>query len=147
MVIEEDIWETIEKMRREIDRLTRTMFKPLVLRPIRGIEEFFGKPFADISETEEDVIVRLDMPGIKKEDIEILATPTSIEVKAEARKIVEEKGETFFRRERAYKGYHRMLSLPCEVKTEDIVAEYSDGVLTIRLKKKEKAKKVKVELK
>lgn len=98
------------------------------------------EPYADISETDNEIAIKLDMPGVTKKDIDIVATEDYIEVKAERKEYVEEKKKKFYRQERAYRSYYRKLPLPLKIIPEKMLAEYKDGVLTITAPKKEKVK-------
>jgi HSP20 family protein len=109
-----------------------------------GIERFrekelmkFEIPFADIKEADKELIAEFDLPGIDKADIKLNVTETEIEVKAEKKHEVEEEKKDFFRQERAYQGFYRRSSLPLKVKPDQAEAEYNNGVLTVRMPKKE----------
>ena len=93
--------------------------------------------------------MRLEMPGIPKDDINIEVTPTSIEVSAQHDESKEDKDKNWLRRERSSIGFYRSLELPEELKTDDVNAELKDGILTIKLPKVEpkpehKPKKVQI---
>ncbi len=95
-----------------------------------GIEE--RKPLIDVIETDDEVQVIAEMPGVKKEDIDLNATEKTLEIKAE--------GEN--------RRYHEIVELPCEVVPESAKARYNNGVLEVVFKKKypeKKGKKIKVE--
>ena len=97
-------------------------------------------PAIDMSEKENSILIKLDMPGIEKEDINIIADENNIEVKAKRKEIKEEKGENFFRKERSYRSYQREISVPVKINPDNIQAKYSHGVLTLTVEKKEKEK-------
>ena len=91
--------------------------------------------------------VRLEMPGIPKDNVDIQVTPSGFEIKAECGDTKEEKGKNWLRRECSGMSFYRSLELPEELKTDDVDAELKDGVLTLTLPKSEpkpeyKAKKV-----
>lgn len=95
-----------------------------------GIEE--RKPLIDVIETDDEVQVIAEMPGVRKEDIDLNATEKSLEIRAE--------GEN--------RRYHEIVDLPCEVIPESAKARYNNGVLEVVFKKKypeKKGKKIKVE--
>jgi len=95
-----------------------------------GIEE--RKPLIDVIETDDEVQVIAEMPGVKKEDIDLNATERTLEIKAE--------GEN--------RRYHEVVELPCEVIPESAKARYNNGVLEVVFKKKhpeKKGKKIKIE--
>ncbi len=95
-----------------------------------GVEE--RKPLIDVIETDDEVQVIAEMPGVRKEDIDLNATERSLEIKAE--------GEN--------RRYHEIVELPCEVVPESAKARYNNGVLEVVFKKKhpeKKGKKIKIE--
>ncbi len=95
-----------------------------------GVEE--RKPLIDVIETDDEVQVIAEMPGVKKEDIDLNATERSLEIKAE--------GEN--------RRYHEIVELPCEIVPESAKARYNNGVLEVVFKKKhpeKKGKKIKIE--
>lgn len=110
-----------------------------------AIAEYTGgpvKPAMDVMETEEDITVKTDLPGFKREDIKIDLTEDTLEIKAEFSKETEEEGEeegvTFHRKERRFGSAARTYILPAKVKIDDVTAKFSDGVLTVTMPKLEK---------
>ncbi len=105
------------------------------------------KPLADVKETDDEVVVAVDLPGMDKGDVEISVAEDLLEIKAERKVEKEEKGEEFYRKERSFSRYERSLKLPAGVKAEEARASLQDGVLTVRLPKVEVTtrKKVKIE--
>ncbi len=105
------------------------------------------KPLADVLETDEEVVVTMDLPGMEKGEIEITVAEDVLEVKAEKTAEEEETKEDFYRKERSYSKFERSLKLPAEVKAEEAKANLKDGVLEIHLPKVEVTarKKVKIE--
>ncbi len=96
----------------------------------RGIEE--RKPLVDVIETDDEVQVIAEMPGVNKEDIELNATERTLEIKAE--------GEN--------RKYYETVDLPTEVEPDSAKARYNNGVLEVVIKKKrpaEKGKKIKID--
>lgn len=113
----------------------------------RSFESKFA-PFADISEFGNKIIIRLDIPGVSKEKIDICVTDTTLEVKAKISEVKEIKKENFYKKERHYKGFHRLLKLPVRVEPSSVKADYKSGVLTIRVNKsKEVIQKKKIKIK
>jgi len=101
-------------------------------------------PLADVKETDKEVIVTMDLPGVEKADINIFVSEETLEVKAEQKKVTEEKEEDFYRRERTYSRLERVLKLPAEVKSDETKASLKDGVLEVRLPKVEATVRKKV---
>jgi HSP20 family protein len=102
------------------------------------------KPLADVKETDEEVVVTMDLPGMDKGDVEISVTEDALEVKAERKTEKEEKEEEFYKKERTFARFERSLKLPAEVKADDAKASLKDGVLEVRLPKVEVTARKKV---
>lgn len=132
----EDIFEDIQKMQRDIEKMFLQLSKQIKFPE-------FKEAATDISETEDKIIIKVDMPGVKKENIDLAITQDSISIKAERKEKVEEKKGEFYRKERMYKGFNVYRTLPVKVKPETADAKYEDGVLTIEIEKAEKEKEVK----
>ncbi len=103
-------------------------------------------PKVDISESEKEVVVTANVPGIKSENIEIDVNPDSIKISGKKEKEKEEKKKKFYRYEREYGEFSRFFPLPAEVDPDKVEAKMKDGVLNINLKKtKKEKKKIKIE--
>lgn len=103
-------------------------------------------PAEDLQETKKEIIVTFDLPGVDKKDIKLKVTEKEIIVKAEKKEELKEKRKGFFHQERAYYGFYRQTTLPAAVKPEKAVAEYKNGVLKVKLPKKEIGVKKKKEI-
>ncbi len=104
--------------------------KPETFIKEEGIEE--RKPLIDVIETDDEVQVIAEMPGVNKEDIELNATEKELEIKAESEN----------------RRYYERVELPCEVIPDSAKARYNNGVLEVIFKKKypeKKGKKIKIE--
>jgi HSP20 family protein len=115
-----------------------------------GDEGFFSGGLAtnvDLSETDNSVEVRMDIPGVKAKDIDIQVNGQLLTVSAQREEEREEKGRTFHRIERQSGRYSRSLTLPCHVNESEVAAEYHDGVLSITLPKSEESKAHKIKVK
>lgn len=128
----------------------------------RRFEDFFRRPFSlmgppwwpglklaegeiepsiDIFEEDGDIVVKAELPGMRKEDIEVSLTERTVALSGEKRKEekVEKKG--YYRLERSYGSFARSFNLPAEVRPDDAKAQFREGVLEIRIPKTEEAKK------
>lgn len=140
-------WEELEYMRRKMNRLMRRMWEPVSEEIVEPLSRFGSFP-VDVSETEDEIVVKADLPGFEKTDIAIKVTENSIDISAQRKEEKKEKTETMFRAERRYGAVRRALTLPAEVKPESSRAEFKNGVLEVRLKKtapKKKVKEIKVQ--
>jgi len=97
-------------------------------------------PAVDIYETEQELVVKADLPDIKPEELDIRVENNILTIRGERKfeKKVEEKN--YLRVERSYGSFSRSFSLANTVKTEAIKAEYKNGVLTLTVPKREEAK-------
>ena len=117
------------------------------------VERFFGSerfdwltsrtfsPAVDISETEHEVVVKAELPGIDQKDLDVSVSGGVLTIKGEKKEEKEEKSENVHRVERSYGIFSRSFSLPCEVKTENVEAKFKDGILSLKLPKSETSKK------
>ncbi len=104
-------------------------------------------PAVDIYETDNEIVLKAEIPGVSKEDIKIEVQDGVITLKGEKKVEKEVKEENYHRIERAYGSFQRSFSLPSNVDRDRIKAAYKDGVLEVVLPKKEEAKprEVKIE--
>ena len=117
----------------------------------RGIEERFWGPLArwgesglrvrqplvDLIDEGSEFVVRAELPGVAKEDVDLTVTPRGVEIRAETDRSREEEDKEYYFQERSYQALRRSLSFPEEVKAELSAATLKDGVLEIRVPKKE----------
>lgn len=105
-------------------------------------------PGVDIYETENELVLKIDVPGIKKEEIDVRLENGTLTVKGERQFEAASNSKGYHRIERSYGNFARSFALPETVDPEKVRAEYKDGVLTITVAKKEIAKPraIKVEL-
>lgn len=103
-------------------------------------------PAVDIYETENEIIVQAELPGVDRNDISLNLENNVLTLKGERRFEKETKQDNYHRIERAYGTFSRAFSIPTLVDEDKINAEYKDGILKIALPKKEqiKAKQIKI---
>ncbi|QDV49640.1 Hsp20/alpha crystallin family protein [Gimesia fumaroli] len=101
----------------------------------------------DMSETDDAIEVKMDIPGIQPEEIEVEVIGNTLQITGERKEEQEEKGKTFHRIERTSGSFSRSVKLPCEVQSEHIEAECAEGVLTVKLPKSDFRKPHKVTVK
>ncbi|NWG45694.1 MAG: Hsp20/alpha crystallin family protein [Alphaproteobacteria bacterium] len=105
-----------------------------------GVEEGRLLPTLDLSETEDAIEVKLDVPGLTEKDVEASVTGDLLTLKGHRSHEREEKGRTWHRTERGYGAFQRTVRLPCEVDESGLEARLRNGVLTVRLAKSDRAR-------
>lgn len=98
-------------------------------------------PALDIYEEKDDVVVKVELPGLSKDHIEVQVTDNILTIKGDKKKEEEIKEGNYYHSERSYGAFSRSVELPTEVKTEQVKASFKNGVLEVRLPKTEEAKK------
>jgi HSP20 family protein len=131
-----DPFRGFTRMQREMDRLMRGFLTPVETEEEEGIRV----PSVDISETDTEIVVKAELPGIKKEELEIEVLPETLSLSAEVEREREEEGRIFRRRERVWGRFEREIPLPVEVKPDAANAKLENGLLEIRLPKTEEAR-------
>lgn len=111
-----------------------------------GLSQAFDA-MLDMSETENEVEVRMDVPGIQPEEIDVEVSGNTLIITGERKEEKEEKGKTYHRIERTSGCFSRSVTLPCEVERDQVEAQCDNGVLTITLPKSNLSKSHKVTVK
>jgi HSP20 family protein len=103
-------------------------------------------PAVDIYETENELVLKADLPGVSEKDIDVRVENNMLTVRGERQFETKVKEDDYLRVERTYGSFSRSFGLPNTVNTEGIAAEYKNGVLTVQLPKRaeSKPKQVKV---
>jgi HSP20 family protein len=99
------------------------------------------RPPVDIFENEKhEIVLRAELPGLKKEDLDIRVENNTLTLRGERKRDAEVKQDSYHRIERVYGAFTRAFSLPTTVNAEKVEATFADGVLTITLPMREEAK-------
>jgi HSP20 family protein len=104
-------------------------------------------PAVDVYEDAQKLVLKLEVPGIRREDLDIRVEGRTLSIKGERKFESEEKEENFHRIERRYGSFVRSFTLPATVDTDNIAATTQDGVLCLSLAKKPEAKPKQIEVK
>jgi HSP20 family protein len=88
-------------------------------------------PKIDVFERDNRLVTRVDLPGMKKEDVSVEVTDGHLALSGERKRETEEKKDNFYRNEREYGSFYRVVPLPDGVKLEDVKATFSEGVLEV----------------
>jgi HSP20 family protein len=138
-----DVFSELTRMQQEMNRF---------------FDEFFGErrteliegnwlPAVDVSETDSEMVVRAEFPGMTQDDIELNLQDNVLTLKGEKKQEKKEEKENYHRIERCYGSFTRSFTLPAGVKYDDVKATFKDGVLEIVLPKSEEAKPKKISIK
>jgi HSP20 family protein len=115
----------------------------------RAMEMEDVSPTMDIFEEDGNVVVKAELPGMKKEDIEVTVTDHTMRISGEKKREDKIEKKNYYWEERSYGSFARSVQLPSEVQTDKVEAKFKDGILEVRIPKTEEAKskekKVKVE--
>jgi HSP20 family protein len=127
-------FDELRRMGRQLDRMFRE-FEPM-FREVKPLS-FEGEisPFVDIVDTDKELVVTADIPGVEKEDISIDVKDDMLNIKASRKEEKEEKKKNYWRRERSYNRFYRAIRLPVSVDEKRAKASFKNGVLEVRLPK------------
>jgi HSP20 family protein len=133
-------WEPIREMSNMRDAMDR-LFDDGFGRPFSpALWDTASVPTMDLYQTENDIVVKMGLPGVKPEDIQISVTNGVLCVRGEVKEEKEEKEKTYHLRERRYGSFSRSVSLPSDVDADKAGADFENGILTLTLPKAEEAK-------
>jgi len=132
----------IFRMQREIDQLVDSVFR-------RDTDEDLfpsvWSPAVDVAESDNEYLVKVELPGINKEDVKVTVQDSVLTILGEKKQETEPKN--YHRVERSYGSFQRSFTLPTTVKADKVDATFKDGVLTIALPKAEEAKPKEIDVK
>jgi HSP20 family protein len=141
LVVREPFWKEFSTLSNRLNRLLDT--------PSNDQNDYLGNwsPVVDIYDKGGEVVIHAELPGMKKEDIDIRVENNVLTIRGKKERKEEVKEDGYFRSERAYGAFSRSFSLPTSVDVKKIAAEYKDGVLTLSLPKADEAKPRQIEVK
>ncbi len=104
-------------------------------------------PYIDLEDNGDHFILSAEAPGFKKEEIDINICGNSVEISGCKEAMVDEKQKNFVRKERMSESFYRTVALPEEIKYEEVSADLKDGILEIKLPKKNPMARRKINIK
>jgi HSP20 family protein len=133
---------SLATLRDEMSRLFERFFRePFDVGLSKAWPAAFGRGVRmDLAESEKDVVIKAELPGVDPNDVEINVTGNMLTVRGEKKEEKEEKKRDYHFVERSYGGFHRSVQLPSSVNPEKVDAEFKNGVLTVKLAKRTDAK-------
>ncbi|MDK1032813.1 MAG: Hsp20/alpha crystallin family protein [Planctomycetia bacterium] len=111
------------------------------------LETWSWWPALDVAERDESIIVKAELPGLTRDDIDVSVEGNILIISGEKKELEEDKKEEFYHVERRYGTFRRTITLPSDVDPSKIEATYRDGILTVALPKTEEAKPRQIEVK
>ena len=139
---ERGIANPLVHLHREMDRLFENAFRGFGVSPFRS--DLFTplsaadllKPQVDIGATEKEYSITVEVPGVSQKEVKIEVADNTMTIRGEKKQEKEKKDKNYYRVERSYGSFQRVLSLPEDADQEDIKAKFKDGVLTIKMSRK-----------
>lgn len=133
----------LQNFHREFDRLFDQAFRGFGLAPswFDGViwprmTDGMLKPTLDLSATDQEYIIALEIPGVDEKDVKLEIANDTLTIRGEKRQDKEEKNKNYYRVERSYGSFQRVLSLPEDADQEGVKAHFKRGVLTISMPRK-----------
>ena len=131
-------WEPAREMMTLRDAMDR-LFDDAFTRPL-SIRDGWSAPAIDMYQTDNEIVVKAALPGIKAEEVQINITGDVLTLKGETKHEEEKKEKAWHIREQRWGAFERSVALPTEVVTDKAKAEFENGILTITLPKAEEVK-------
>jgi len=132
-------WEPFRALRRRDDVFDQ-LFREFLRRPMFDQEEDGLAPPVEVAESDGEVIVKMEVPGVEKDQLQLTVADDRITVRGEVRKESEEKRKNYFRQEIRYGAFQRSVPLPVEVDATNASAELKHGMLKVTLPKSKQPK-------
>jgi HSP20 family protein len=134
-------------LRTEMDRLFDSFWSDLPMEwSQRGWPSFGWQPAMDVEETDKQVLVRAEIPGVKADDLDVSIQHGALVISGEKKESEERKEKGYLYQERRYGSFRREISLPSAVDEQNVKAEYKDGVLHVTLEKSQEALPKKIQV-
>jgi HSP20 family protein len=132
-------WDPFRELSKAQDQVSR-FFEDNFLRRASESSLSLWAPEVDIHETQDALVLEADLPGLEEKDLDIRVENNMLTIRGERKFEKKVSEENYLRVERSYGSFCRSFSLPHTVNAEQIQANYRNGVLTVRLPKREEAK-------
>ncbi len=139
----ESFLHRMDSLHKEMDHLFGDFWKGSERHPLmtESPGHFHVTPLIDETEDEKAFFIKVELPGMDQEDVDITLTDGRLTIRGEKKREEEEKGKDFYRHERSFGSFRRSLPIPVEVDESKIEASFKKGVLSIKLPKSDEARK------
>ena len=138
------IWDDMRRMQEEMDRMFRGFLggepeNMMLAGPDTEVSAGYRQPVCDICETDKDYIATVELPGVDKKDIQVDATDDGLSVKVEKKdeQKEEDKKKGYYSYRRSYSGFYRHFPLPENADADKVDASFKNGVLELKIPKKQ----------
>jgi HSP20 family protein len=143
------IWKNqeIDRLKKDMDRLLNRFrddfCSPLLLKGFRD------EPYLELSETEDDLVLKAEIPDVRPKDLDITISDDLLTIKAEVKEETFSEGKGFRERTQSCSFFSRTVQLPCKVHVDEVQASFEDGILNIIMPKckPETSREVKIKVK
>ena len=133
-------FQEIERWFDEAWKTPFSLFRSSMMPHLGGIEEFeTGMPHVDIYDEGKELVMKADLPGMKKEDVDISLSDNVLTISGEKKKVEKVAKDKYYRYERSHGSFFRRFELPYGIDTDKIVAHMENGVLEVRLPRTDEA--------
>lgn len=142
--------DPLARFHQDFDRLFEDTFRRFGLPALPGLEmertfpsvaaDVLLKPSLDVAETDDEYTITVEVPGVEEKDLRLELADNTLTITGEKKLEREKKEQNYYRMERSYGSFQRLLSLPDDADQDSIEARFKNGVLTIRLARKTAAK-------
>lgn len=133
-IINYNPWSEMNSLQRQLNRVLDDVLTPSTISEFGNLSKV---PTAELVETTENLILRLEMPGIDPKDLDIEATAKSIAISGERKQLNTNEN---IRSEFHYGAFQRVIPLPSKIQNTQVSADYQDGIITLTLPKAEAEK-------
>jgi len=134
---------TLARFHQEIDRMFDQAFRGFDLAPfgsnrplLQRINDSMLRPTLDLGATDKEYSVSVEVPGVDEKDVKVEIANDTLTIRGEKKQETEEKNKNYYRMERSYGSFQRVLSLPEDADQEGVSATFKNGVLTVSMPRK-----------
>ena len=133
----------LQQLHQEVDRLFGQAFRGFGLSPFSFDQPLFPrlandilKPTLDLGATDKAYTITVEIPGVDEKDVKLEIVNDTLTISGEKKQETEEKEKNYYRMERSYGSFQRMLSLPEDADQDNVKATFKNGVLTVTMPRK-----------
>lgn len=143
LAVKRDFEDVFDSFRSDMNGLMSRFFGDWGIEPFGSVESLGGDfiPHIDVSDDDKEVRITAELPGMDEKDIDVTLSKDSVTIKGEKSEETEDKGKNYYRSERRYGSFHRVIPLTAEIEEDKAEAKFKKGVLALKLPKTAEAVK------